>query len=629
MCRVGRPVFWMALLLVLIAAAPHLRGEVSGEKLAVPAAAELARGRSQVQQTFRDDYAKHGTADREALAGKLIEAAGGGADDAATRYVLLQEAREIACQCGDVDMALRAADRIAAAFEVTRGAARADALSELSKHVSRPSAAALVAGRAMELMDAAAIDDEWDLINRAAAVAESCAAKSRAPGLPAKVDARLRELRSARTQYDRLRPAFTALKSDPDAPSPNLEVGEYYCLQEDRWDKGLGMLAKGSDETLKKLVGEDQNVADDASAQVARGDAWYAAASSLRGPAKAVAQHQAVHWYTLARSGALGLKKVQAEERIAACEKDLKSYAAQHPLLREIDPARAEALRWAIETADTTAVTAGKIESPKVWSASPTPYRITGTIKLFMPLTVEAGAEVRGGVIEAYGQGSTIARGLPERPIIFRQVKFYEDLNCSLTAENCVFDHCEFHKGGNWYAYNSSKWHFTNCLLYACKFGALDGVNYGFQIENCALVSMDFPEIAHRRDKTQAFDHMEHLRKDWNKLQSCDFVDCLVPPTVFWCSETSNFEGCRFMPGEAFESSTPLKAVAYVTDTVGDAPQMAWAQTPAKHAGVEVVNPGKPFPAFTPSPQLCVPEVFFGKRIEVLMPHVRGAALGR
>ena len=596
-------------------------------RLAVPDSAEVARGRSQVQQTFREDYAKRSPADRDGLAGKLLEAAGDGAEVPATRYALLQEAREIASSCGDVDLALRAADKLAAVFDVNPDSARVEALSNLSRHANRPSTAAMVVGRAMDLMDAAAESDDWDVINRLAAVAGASAGPSRAPGLAGRVDSRLRELRAGKAQYDRLRPALQTLKTNPNDPAANLELGQYYYLQKDRWDEGLALLAKGSDKALRKLAAEDRGVPDDAAAQVARGDAWFAAAATQPGSFKAIAQKRAVYWYGLARAGTLGLKKVQAEERIASCEKDLKSYSAQHPVLRAIDPARAEALRWAIETADTTPLTAGKIIEQKVWSASPTPYRITGTIQLSPALTIEPGAEVRGGTIDTGTTGHIIARGLPDRPIIFRQVKFHEDLNGTLTAENCVFDRCEFNKGGVWFAYNSSKWQFTNCLIYACKFGALDGVNYGFQIENCALASMDLPEIAHRRDKTNVFDHMEHLRKDWNRIQSCDFVDCLVPPTVFWCSESSNFEGCRFIPGEAFESSTPLKAVAYVADTVGESPQLVWAQAPAKKAGVEMINPGKPFPTITLTPELSVPEVFVGKRIEVLTPHARSAGL--
>lgn len=618
-----------ACVLTVLSLAPRVAGDSASEKLPIPDAAARAQAHQKVQQTFRNEFAKTSTADREALGHKLLEAAGDDSEDAATRYDLIEQAREVAGLCGDVDLALSAARKLSAVFDVGPNAAQAQALSDLSRHVSKPSTAALIAGRAMELIDGAALEDDWETVKRVTPIAQSSAGISRAPGLASRVDARMRELRSAQAQFDRLRPAFQALKADPDAPAANLEVGEYDCLQKGRWDEGLAMLAKGSDETLKKLAAQDQDVPDDASAQVARGDAWFDATRTRPGPARAIADARAVHWYDLARAGALGLKKVQAEERIAKCQRDLKAYSAQNPVPSEIDPARAEALRWAIETANATPLTPGRITDPVVWSASPNPYRLTGTIHLKSTLTLEPGTEVRGGVIEGEPGGHVIARGLPDRPIIFRQVRFNEDLNCTLTCENCVLDRYEFEKGGVWWAYTSSKWQFTNSLLYGCRFRALKGVDYGFQIEHCALVSMDFPEIAHSRRKNEKFDHMKHLRQDWNRIQSCQFVDCVVPPTVFWCAESSNFDGCRFVPGEAFESDDPLHVVAHVTDTVGESPQLAWAQAPARRAHVDIVGPGKPFPTITLTPQLSVPEVFFANKIAVLMPHVRGSAFGR
>ncbi len=44
------------------------------------------------------------------------------------------------------------------------------------------------------------------------------------------------------------------LKESPDDPAANLAVGSYLCFNKDQWERGLPMLAKGSDPALYWLI---------------------------------------------------------------------------------------------------------------------------------------------------------------------------------------------------------------------------------------------------------------------------------------------------------------------------------------------------------------------------------------
>ncbi len=121
---------------------------------------------------------------------------------------------------------------------------------------------------------------------------------------------------------------------------------------------------------------------------------------------------------------------------------------------------------------------------------------------------------------------------------------------------------------------------------------------------------MDFPEIQHPHNP--GFDHAAVLHGDWNKIVGCDFVDCTVPPTVFWCAQASNFRACRFTPGEAFESEQASEDHAFVSDTMGPSPQSAWAVNPPKHANIQLVVTPQPFPTLSLTDiDAVIPELIF------------------
>ncbi len=125
---------------------------------------------------------------------------------------------------------------------------------------------------------------------------------------------------------------------------------------------------------------------------------------------------------------------------------------------------------------------------------------------------------------------------------------------------------------------------------------------------------LTLPEIEPRRSKNKPFDVMKTLRKEWNKSETSNFIDCTVPPTVFWCAETSNFVLCKFIEGEAFESDAPTEVHAYVAQTSGDAPHKVCAAKPAARASLKVVYAERPFPSFRFPARPPIPELREGSK---------------
>jgi hypothetical protein len=169
-----------------------------------------------------------------------------------------------------------------------------------------------------------------------------------------------------------------------------------------------------------------------------------------------------------------------------------------------------------------------------------------------------------------------------------------------VTAHYAVFDNCQFRKGGAYYSRTglSTKWELDHCLIRgSSSFSSLSHVDYGFKFSDCTFIDVTFPEIG-LPGKEQPVDMMHHLRKNWNEIARCQFDQCTIPPTVFWCAESSNYVRCRFIPGKPFESDTAVDVRAFVSDTTSEAPDKAQAANPPARAAVHVTYAPGPFEVY-------------------------------
>lgn len=215
-------------------------------------------------------------------------------------------------------------------------------------------------------------------------------------------------------------------------------------------------------------------------------------------------------------------------------------------------------------------------------------------------ITIGPGVLVQDGTIDLRRSGKLVVKGSPVEPAVLRKVCVVQDLSASMTAENAVFDQCTFTKGGGWYVTSySSQWTLEKCFLYQCRLPWLSEQDFGLRFRNCTFVSMQFPEFRANRPNPGDFDHMQKLRKDWRIMEDLNFINCQIPPTIFWCSVRSNFFRCHFVPGEAFESPQPAESVAYVADTVGESPMRVFSDPPPKKATMSIRQAPARFDVFS------------------------------
>jgi formylglycine-generating enzyme required for sulfatase activity len=126
-------------------------------------------------------------------------------------------------------------------------------------------------------------------------------------------------LQPARREHESLRAAQERLKTAPDDPDACLAVGRWYCIEQNNWNTGLKLLAKGSEEVWKSLAASELAPKPARpEARIARGDAWWDLAATTDGKAQAVLRRRAALWYKEALPGMTpGLEKSRAEKRVA------------------------------------------------------------------------------------------------------------------------------------------------------------------------------------------------------------------------------------------------------------------------------------------------------------------------
>lgn len=308
------------LLLLLVPALLHAQ-TAPATRPARPNAGARAAALELVKATYKADYAKTAPADRAALARKLLQDGLATRDSLDARYVMLEQAAEIAAAGGDGATVVAACDALAREFSgvdalehETRLLARANTPRGTAKSHE---ALALIA---VEQTYVALEADRYDLAEQLAAVANAAAEKARRVPVITTVEAKLARYKEVLAAYRRVASAIEKLRREPEDSEANLAVGRFYGFVKDDWSAALPRLAKGNDAALKTLAERDMLHPTDAVLQVTLADGWWALAETLRGPARTAATRRACYWYAKALGDLKGLTHERVAGRIKLCE---------------------------------------------------------------------------------------------------------------------------------------------------------------------------------------------------------------------------------------------------------------------------------------------------------------------
>jgi len=321
MCLLRKPFSTSRVLLVLAAllVQAHVIRAAEGDALAsVPDDAAQAQAVALIREVYEQDYETAKTsADRTALAKKMIDQARQTVDDPVARFVLLRVGRDMAVQAGDAETAVDAVDRIAQMYDVDGPAMKADALVKAAVNAKSTEARKAVAEHSLDLVHAALNADDYATAKRLADTALAAARRVRDGELVKKVMASRAAVTQVEQAFAEVRKGLDTLNERPTDPEANLAVGRYYALVKGNWEKGVPMLALSGDEPLRTLAQWDLRGAATPREQVDLADAWWELAESSEGQQKTALLLRAGAWYRQARDGlSSGLARVRVDKRL-------------------------------------------------------------------------------------------------------------------------------------------------------------------------------------------------------------------------------------------------------------------------------------------------------------------------
>lgn len=272
----------------------------------------------QVREMFAGEYAKTAPDDRQSLARALFQRAIETGDDPVARYVMLNEARSVAASAGDAYLAKQAVDRLERQYRVDGTQLMYDAVSTASRTARAQDAHRRIVDVGIDLSERYVSRDEYGEGIRLMGAIRSSAGRSGDRQAVALVSERMDELGQMRAEWVRTESARKKLEENPADPEAMTTMGRFYAFAKGDFDKGMGLLLRGSDETLKKMAEMDTDNTNDANKIVERADVWWAWAEKETGINQKRGYERARHWYRVALPNLSGFTRQRVLDRAAS-----------------------------------------------------------------------------------------------------------------------------------------------------------------------------------------------------------------------------------------------------------------------------------------------------------------------
>ncbi|MCH8044302.1 MAG: hypothetical protein IID44_11350 [Planctomycetes bacterium] len=287
-----------------------------------PAPAFFVTARSRVKKIYKNEFLRaRKRGEKDDLAGKLIAQAKD-ADDPALRYVLLQEAHDLAIAVPNGERLMAVIDRMAEVYDVDVLRMKSAALSKATLKTNDRAVLGILAGHAKAVSRQAESARRFDVAASAARAARTIARKARNREAGRSLEQRVRELETIEKSYKTAAKAAIALVKNPQDPAASLIMGRYLIGVEGDWQRGLPTLAAGGKAEPAKLARADLSNPPGPDEQSSLGDRWYALAKRT-GTSKspnAFLLQRARDWYARAVDKLQDIEKVKIQQRIEEIE---------------------------------------------------------------------------------------------------------------------------------------------------------------------------------------------------------------------------------------------------------------------------------------------------------------------
>lgn len=288
-------------------------------QLPVPSDDQLKAAGDELRKLYAEELKGAKKNDQRRLLGrKLLDEARSVESDPPGFFAMLRAARDIAAPTGDLDTAMQAVKQMHSRFQIDEFSITMKVLEQASPHLTETSAVQILYDTSMRMIDLALERDDFSGARQAVQLAQGAARRTQSQADLIAANRRDDEVSSAKVGFQRIAPHLLTLIRTEDDPVACAAVGRYTALVKRDWNKGLTLLLKGDDPTLKAMAELESSNPSLPEDQARLGDSWWDFSEKLSSAMeKASARTRAVHWYALAvEKLPPSLAKVRAERRI-------------------------------------------------------------------------------------------------------------------------------------------------------------------------------------------------------------------------------------------------------------------------------------------------------------------------
>lgn len=294
---------------------PAWADDAPAERLPVPKSAAQSPIDYSIRSQYRQELASRDPATQLELARSFQKQAAETGVDPTRQYVLLREARELATNAGDFDVAFSIIDDTARLFTVDPDELKITVLANSMDRALIPKPQLL--DNYLKVGQSALEHGNVQMAYQVSVLADQVSGALHDAGLSQRVREYDLRVHAARREYQSIIAAANKLRAKPDDAEANLLVGRYLCFMQGHWDEGLPMLAHGSDSKLKEIASRDVDGPDTPEAMADLADAYWDLPDTRQTPQRASHQ-RAAHWYEQAVSKLKEPRKTMAQQRIDA-----------------------------------------------------------------------------------------------------------------------------------------------------------------------------------------------------------------------------------------------------------------------------------------------------------------------
>jgi len=254
-----------------------------------------------------------------ALAAEIMNSGRATQNDFTSRFVLVDLARTLFIQAGEVDQALTAARLLEIEYDVPREHLVSATLEALEGATMTTEQRATLTKTAAELADTAVTSEEFDRADKLSALAVQFATKLKDADVRKDLQQRRNHIQKIVKEWNVVKVGLDKLKEDPQDAAANLAAGKFYCLLIEDFHRGLKYLAASSDPLLSEAAKLDVSAEGaDGAKRLEAAQAWQKAEAKIGDRESKLAAQRRERWLLQQALPSLsGIEQIKVNKRLA------------------------------------------------------------------------------------------------------------------------------------------------------------------------------------------------------------------------------------------------------------------------------------------------------------------------